>query len=368
LATLYHRLCLPKSQTNYTVYGCHMAEPALVGAELKFVEPSKLEFDPDNPRFGGRTGSKSQAEIQKVLFGAPYYASELVDSLIENGFISYEPLVVRKHGSKFVVIEGNRRLAAVNEIRANLDKYPSRKSDLGKIPVLVFPDNETEQKRVYLGVRHLLGVREWPPLAKAVFLDKESKGSGGLDKVLKEVRLTKTQARRFLIPYRLLKQANVPLPPGEDFWVLAEALGRSGVKEFVELDVDAKTLNVSAYDKKNLSILLDDLYGPKLSGSENRDSKKRKVQDTRDLSLYASILGSDKARTALRSGRDLDDAAIYVGTNEQSLAKLMKMIKALKLLVSKLAPSARRKIEADKLREAVKALESAAKAFGKTDA
>ncbi len=348
-----------------------MAEPktvASLGAALEFVEPEKLEFDPENPRFAGRAAHKSQPDIQKLLFGAPYYASELVDSLVENGFISYEPLVVRKQGSKYVVIEGNRRLAAVNEIRTKLDKYPGRKSDLAKIPVLVFPDREMEQKRVYLGVRHLLGVREWPPLAKAVFLDKESKVSGGLDKILKEVRLTKNQARRFLIPYRLLKKANVPLPPGEDFWVLAEALSRSGVKDFLELEIDVKTLDVLSYDKKNLSLILDDLYGPRLSGSENRDSKKRKVQDTRDLSVYAGILGSEKARTALRTGQDLDEAAIYVGTNEQSLARLMKMLKALKLLISKLAPSARRDSEASGLREAVRNLETAAKAFEKKDA
>src|SRR6476661_263016 len=110
---LYRRRYLQKLRTDYEIYGCRMAEPTLLGAELKFVEPSKLEFDPDNPRFGGRAGSKSQPEIQKLLFGSPYYASELVDSLVENGFISYEPLVVRKNGSKFVVIEGNRRLAAV---------------------------------------------------------------------------------------------------------------------------------------------------------------------------------------------------------------------------------------------------------------
>lgn len=321
---------------------------------------------------GGGAANKSQEAIQKLIYGPPYYASELVDSLLENGFIDYEPLVVRKKSSKYIVIEGNRRLAAVKEIRANLNKYTSRKSDLTKIPVLVFPNSDSQQKqsaiRVYLGVRHLLGIREWPPLAKALFLDRESRSGGGLDKVLKEVRLTKTQARRFLVPFRLLRKANVPLPQGEDFWVLAEALNRSGVKNYLQLDVDAKTLKVVAYNKDNLVTILDDLYGPRSQNTGNRDTKKRKITDTRELSLYANILASEKARTALRTGKDLDEAAIYLGTDEQSVARLFKMLKALKLLIQKLTSPAKHDNETNALHQALRDLEAAIKAFQRKNA
>ncbi len=165
-------------------------EPAETKAKLQRVSPDLLDFDPSNPRFAGSLKSRDPDEIQKELFGEPYYAGALVDSLVENGFIDYEPLVVKHSGDRFVVVEGNRRLAAIKEIRANLDKYPNRKSDLDKIPVLVFPDKsdgqQQEEMRVYLGVRHLLGFREWPPFSKAQFLENESKADGGLDRILKE--------------------------------------------------------------------------------------------------------------------------------------------------------------------------------------
>ncbi len=93
-------------------------------------------------------------------------------SLVENGFIDYEPLVVKRHGKRFTVVEGNRRLAAIREIRANPDRYSERKSDLSSIPV-VFPEKPDDQQknemRVYLGVRHLFGFRDWPPLSKAQY-------------------------------------------------------------------------------------------------------------------------------------------------------------------------------------------------------
>ena len=59
---------------------------------LEYMSPDQLLFDPENPRFGGELTGKSQPELQKAIFGPPHYASELVDSFLENGFINYEPL------------------------------------------------------------------------------------------------------------------------------------------------------------------------------------------------------------------------------------------------------------------------------------
>ena len=201
-------------------------ESAETKAKLQRVSPDLLDFDPSNPRFAGSLNNRKQEEIQKELFGEPYYASALVDSLVENGFIDYEPLVVRRSGNRFVVVEGNRRLAAIREIRANLNKYPNRKSDLDNIPVLVFPDKpdgqHQEEIRVYLGVRHLLGFREWPSFSKAQFLENERKVEGGLDRILKEISNDKTAGTSLLVPYRLLNKAGEKLPKGEDFWILGK--------------------------------------------------------------------------------------------------------------------------------------------------
>jgi hypothetical protein len=139
--------------------------------KLEYVSPDLLDFDPDNPRFAGRFRGYTPDQIQKEISKEPFYALELVDSLVQNGFIDYEPLVVKRHDNRFTVIEGNRRLAAIREIRAHPDRYAGRKSDLNEIPVLIFPERPDEQQRnemrVYLGVRHLLGFRDWPPLSKA---------------------------------------------------------------------------------------------------------------------------------------------------------------------------------------------------------
>lgn len=339
-------------------------QPEQAEPKLEYVSADLLDFDPENPRFAGQMTGRSQDEIQKLIFREPHYASELVDSLVENGFIDYEPLVVRRRGGRFVVVEGNRRLAAIKEIREHTDKYAGRKSDLDSIPVLVFPDKPDEQHqnemRVYLGVRHLLGFREWPPISKAQFLERESQAPGGLDRVLKETRLSKSQARRFLLPYRLLQRAHIQLPKGEDFWVIGEALQRSGIKKFLELDVDPKTLEIKSYNKKNLSLLLGDLYGAK-KGTQ-RDASAKVVYDTRDLSRLARVLESEKATSVLHGGKSIEQAEIYVDTREQSLTRLSKVTKDLGVLLKKLVPSARHPEDAQLMR-VYKDFDAAVKAF-----
>ena len=214
--------------------------------------------------------------------------------------------------------------------------------------------------RVYLGVRHLLGFREWPPLSKALFLERESKNKGGLDRVIKETRLSKAKVRRFLVPYRLLQDAGVTLPKGEDFWVLGEALQRAGVKAFLQLEIDPKSLDIIGYDKRNLTLLLNDLYGPR-RGAE-RAAGARVVFDTRDLSRLSRVLESAKASTVLHGGRSLEEAEIYVDTREQSLSRLSKVTKALGLLLKKLVPGSKDP-DGARLLQLFKQFETAVKGF-----
>lgn len=346
-----------------------MVKQAATKPNLQYESPDILDFDPTNPRFGGLMKDASQDDIQKALMAEPYYAGELIDSLLANGFIDYEPLVVKRNGVRYMVVEGNRRLAAIREIRSNLAKYEGRKSDLDAIPVLVFPEKPDAQQqnemRVYLGVRHLLGFRQWPPLSKAEFLERETAAAGGLDAVIKEMRISKGQARRFLVPYRLLKEAKLKISDGEDFWMLGEALQRAGIKKFVQLDVDDE-LKIKGYDKKALALLLAYLYGVAGKGGV-RDAATRIVHDTRSLSRLAQVLNSEPATTALKAGKSLDVAEIYVDTREESLKRLSKVTKSLGLLVGKLVKG-KRDDDSKRLSDGFKEFDKAAKKFiGKED-
>src|SRR5687768_9541440 len=91
-----------------------------------------LLLDPNNPRFHDLPGWQ---EVPEHLFAVPSVQStayqrlegadrlqihDLRESIKTNGFIPTELIVVRPyHEGKYIVVEGNRRLAAIQGIVAN---------------------------------------------------------------------------------------------------------------------------------------------------------------------------------------------------------------------------------------------------------
>jgi hypothetical protein len=307
--------------------------------EFKHVDPDELRFDPSNPRFAGAGEGKTQDQIQQLLEQTPHLAMELVPSLLENGFIQYEPLVTRNEGSHYVVVEGNRRLAAVRHIRSNANTYGAAAVDkLKRIPVLVFPEaTGAEQKtaeaeqRVYLGVRHLFGFREWPPESKARFLDQNIRNAADLKRLERELNIKRADVRRYVVPYRLRKKARESWTPykHQDFWVLGEGLMREGIKEYIELDVEQKTLQVRKFNDDKLEKLLGFIYGPPTGG-------EARITDTRQLSRLGAVLQSKAATQALERGRPLDEASLLVESPASSLDTLEKLVRQIDVLLGRM--------------------------------
>lgn len=312
-----------------------MARPPERFAQYTNVPVDALRFDSENPRLGGAVRGKSQEEIQRYLEGEPHYALELVGSIIENGFLPYEPLIVRKDGQHFTVIEGNRRLAAVRSILAEAQgKYPEEvRTSLSQIPVLVFPGEnqhkDSDEALRYLGVKHLFGFREWPPYSKAMFLDKRIAAKKDLAQVLKELDITKQEAARYLIPYRLRKAAKQIFNKvnAEDFWSLAESFGRKNIRAYIELDVDRRTMRIKGFDVGKLRHLTRFLYG-----------KRRRINDTRQLSNLSKVLGSADSARELEKGASLEEALIYAEPRLDSIANLVRQMEKIFDKLRKLSP------------------------------
>src|SRR5947208_2031454 len=144
-----------------------------------------LLLDPLNPRLPEEYRDASQAELLKVL-ARDYNLIELGQSLADNGFFPQESFVVipADAGGKFIVVEGNRRLAAIrlllNPGVANALKLyewveiaKGMKYQLHEVPVVVF---ETRDQLVpFLGFRHISGILKWEPIAKARFINYQVK-------------------------------------------------------------------------------------------------------------------------------------------------------------------------------------------------
>jgi hypothetical protein len=352
---------------------------ALRKTEFTEIDVGKLLFDPGNPRFGGKSKkytlskiTRQQDRIQKILEGDPHYALRLVESFAKNGFIRYEPLVVRQMGAKFVVIEGNRRLAAVRYILRNTDgSFPTSLIEkLQRIPVLVFhqadDQSHIQDMRVYLGVRHLFGFKDWPAESKAVFLDEQVKSAEDLERTVEELGIKKTAVRRYLVPFRMIRKARQQLKgiSDQEFWILGEALTRSAIPEYIELEVDPDTLEVEGYNLAKLQKLIDFLYGEFKDGT--RDKLTRKITETRDSSDLAKVLSDPTTAAKVERGASLDEALLEVQTPTENMKRLRKLIRELAIVVRSVA--SRGDQRAKDLKRRYQEFSRAARHFLKTNA
>ena len=152
-----------------------------------------LHFDIHNPRF---TPDKrpdentDQAIISKLASTADL--SELVQSISTSGYINIEPLIVVVRDERLVVLEGNRRLAA---IKCLLDQEVAKEARI-TVPefddsvcktlnnILVYRVAQEEDARELIGFKHINGPQAWDAYAKAEFagnwLDKQTEADNPL--------------------------------------------------------------------------------------------------------------------------------------------------------------------------------------------
>src|SRR5437762_12497596 len=92
----------------------HKDNASLASGTYERVPTDSLHFDPKNPRLVEYLDGKepSQSELLKLLW-EQMSVDELAMSIAASGYFQHEPLFVSKEHGKLIVIEGNRRLAAV---------------------------------------------------------------------------------------------------------------------------------------------------------------------------------------------------------------------------------------------------------------
>lgn len=190
------------------------------------LSPDHLELDIENPRFGIRKVG-SEEEAIEVLFKQSDLR-ELWYSIAENGFLQFETLVAlrpKNAGEKYVVIEGNRRLAAVKTLlnpdilKRFSNTMPPEitekvRQTLGALPVNVI--NERDEADEFIGFRHVNGAKTWGPLAKAKFGlklytklldDLELNEQDRVTILAKRIGDQPTQIVRNLVAFKVLQQA-----------------------------------------------------------------------------------------------------------------------------------------------------------------
>jgi hypothetical protein len=289
---------------------------------VETIPVADLQFDRENPRLAefGVMPTTSEDEILTILWNE-MDVSEIVQSIAASGFFAHEPIIVAKEGGKNIVIEGNRRLAAVKVLLNDalckrkgwqvpvLSK--AAKEQLRELPALMASREDSWR---FLGFKHVNGPAKWSSYAKAKYIaDVHKKYKVQLGDIADQIGDRHGTVQRLYRGLMVIEEAErLKVYDREDkfrtrfaFSHLYTGLDYEGISGFLQLkSEDEETEDpVPHARKKELGEFCVWLFG-------STKLKKPPVVESQnpDLRRLDEVLKSREAVAALRDGAELSAA------------------------------------------------------------
>jgi hypothetical protein len=227
--------------------------------------PDQLLLDPTNPRlvtevaqFRGYSLEElrdpaTQNHILEVVCRKEHGVKELIGSIQDLGFISgHQDIIVKRVArDRFLVLEGNRRTAALKHLLKSGGKLrPDVRATIERIQVKEFrykPNKRFDEAKVIdvlLGSIHIDGPREWGALERATFVHRSYLREYGSRR---EFQYSVPIARSVGVPFRMSpKMVHKCLVISRVYEQLRKARQPVEPKHFTLIDLATKTRAVAA--------------------------------------------------------------------------------------------------------------------------
>ena len=314
-----------------------------ISTELQYAKLDDLYLDAKNPRLGRHhaNGNLSQEEVLEMM--REWVLDELAISYLESGFWTHEALLVVEEeldrAMRLVVVEGNRRLAALKYLyAANQGEKVPRKWEVlvrdTQVPDALFNRipyiraNSRQDIESFLGFRHVTGIKQWNPEEKAQYIARLIDERGmTYQQVMRKIGSKTQTVRENYISYQLLLQMESAVEEFSPeyaegrFSVLHLTLKRKGVQTYLHIDItaDPETAKkpVPEDHLKNLSNFALWLFG--------NDEQPSLFEDSRQSDNFNTILESPKAVEYLEDNKNpnFDYALQLAGGNERETIRLI---------------------------------------------
>jgi hypothetical protein len=297
---------------------------------IQMVDVDKLHFDRQNPRLAefGISDATSEGEILKILWES-MDVRELVQSMAASGFFPHEALIVSKEDGTNIVIEGNRRLAALKVILGSYEdesvdwEIPEIPQDIKQslLSVPVTFSTRSESWR-FLGFKHVNGAAKWTSFAKAKYIALVHREYGQtLPDIARQIGDGFGTVKKLFHGLMVLEQADSSgvyeienrFNNRLAFSHLYTGLGYEGFRDYLGLAEDSgESIEPVPMDKlEHLGEVCTWLYGDK---SANRPPAiKSQNPNLRQLN---GILKSREAIQALRDSNDIEQAFEFTRPSE----------------------------------------------------
>ena len=289
-----------------------------------------LVLDHENPRLINVAGDSTDVEIIAQLYRAEDLG-ELLQSIAANGYLDIEPLIVLEKEGHLIVLEGNRRLAAIRLFReAGL---ADRVSERGRVRVAVpaiskqlrntldqvsvYRVASREAARSFIGFKHINGAARWGSYAKAKFAaDWYRPGDISLTDIAARIGDKHDTVKRMVNAIYVLEQAENAgvfrvedrASPRFNFSHLYTALSRAPYMKFLGLEsswssYDPNPNPIPDGGMEKLGEILRWLYG-----SQEEDVPSVILSQNPDIKRLGEVLASSEGLTILRTIGSLSEA------------------------------------------------------------
>jgi len=366
-------------------------ENAFKERQIEKIDLDKIDLDINNPRFGNGEFDVETSQPEIVNFIVKNFGvDDVLSSLAVNGYFAAEPIVCRKNGDRFTVLEGNRRVTAMfilagdaravaHEDRAT--RYRALHEEHGTppfdpVPAIVFESNDKDKTLLsYLGVRHIVSTRDWDSFAKANWVHSTIEdGELTIEDVSTMTGDNRQTVRKLLQGYNYVKQLEIEnlFDPSNSnkggrgsntkypfSWVYT-LLGYKDIKDFLSLSEDPTEKNpIPNNSLEHAALLLKAMFGDRSKGKDSQ------VGDSRNLSdLVSAVKTKDKLRL-LKEGKHVKDIEALTKPVDERLDSIFYSIQ--ELLAEANDRLIREKVTASKIPELKQSLEQLKRQFKSLD-
>jgi len=328
-----------------------------ISSKIKYIKTDQLNLDPKNPRLREDQHGLSQKKLLDVM--TDWGLEEIAASVVENQFWAHEALIVvheklapKSKQTSIVVVEGNRRLAAVmlllaaragkpltpkwRELANDLTKAAA--GELASLPTIEADDRGNVD--AFLGFRHVTGIKQWEPHEKASFIAKLVDNGLTYEEVMRRIGSKTPTVRRNYVAFKLFLQ----LEKLEDvavekvrnkFSVLFLSLRSTGTQAYLGIDIDAEPPTaikpLQAKYRPNAVrfarwLFGDDNHEPLFTDSRNTD-RFGLILASKDATAYLERNENPRFEVALRlSGGDRVEVIRHIERAADEIEEVLSVV------------------------------------------
>lgn len=303
----------------------------MLKATVITVKIEQLYFDPNNYRLINDeryiivdSDKITDDIVQKRTFGILCGAKnenikDLLDSFISNGYLPVDQIQVKKiDEEKYLVLEGNRRTAALKTLKLDFDIHAVDLGNFDKaifdaLPVVMYEGAEDDiQHLIVMGLKHISGNKKWGEWNQAKFIRTlYDSGNYSENEICSSIGIDKTSLRRNIRALYFIDQYKQS-DYGDQFTdsmypVFREIVSNPSLRNWLGWD----DYDYQAYNEINrerlFSLLSKNIEIEDESGNQRKDIEAA-ITKREEIRILAKFINDEKALDILEQRRSVAEA------------------------------------------------------------